>query len=404
MPKLATKLTTATLKSNLPTGRYSDGNGLSLNVTKAGSKNWVLRYSFNRKQKEMGLGSARIVGLADARRKAIEIQQQVLAGIDPLQAKRDEAKVTASGTTTVATFKDHAERYIAGREHGWSSVSTAQWKSNMDMYIYPTIGHLSVTDITTDHITRLLAPIWLTKIETARRVRSRVERVIAVGFAAGDHTDAVNPARYHNHIELLMPEQKRNVVHHASMPYQDIPHFMVELAAVNTRAARALEWLILTGTRTSETLGAAHAEIDVENALWSIPAKRMKMKQDHRVPLSRQLIARLPAPIKGEPNLFPGHAGNALSNMAMAMMLRKFDLGHLTVHGFRSSIRDWMAEETDAPHEVAERVLAHITGGAVVAAYRRTDYLEQRTVIMQDWADHVCSELDRPALAIVRSA
>lgn len=404
MPKLATKLTTATLKSNLPTGRYADGNGLSLNVTKAGSKNWVLRYSFGGKQKEMGLGSARIVGLAEARKKAIDIQQRVLAGIDPMRAKREAARAEARSIAPVVTFKEHAERYIGGREHGWSSVSTAQWKSNMDMYIYPTIGHLPVTDITTDHVTRLLAPIWMTKIETARRVRSRVERIIAVGFAAGDHTDAVNPARYHNHIELLMPEQKRDVVHHASMPYQDIPHFMVELAAVNTRAARALEWLILTGTRTSETLGATHSEIDVGNLLWSIPAKRMKMKQDHRVPLSPQLIARLPEPFKGEPNLFPGHAGNALSNMAMAMQLRKLDLGHLTVHGFRSSIRDWMAEETKAPHEIAERVLAHVTGGAVVAAYRRTDYLEQRRELMAGWAAHCCSELDRHALSIVRSA
>lgn len=391
-------------------GRYALGDNLYLTVTASGSMAWIFRYVIGDKTTELGLGSVKVTPLAEAREMVLDYKRLIRDGIDPKAEKRERQASSRQANAPVVTFKTLAEEYVAGREAVWqSNISANQWRSNLERYINPVIGDMAVVDITTDHIIQILKPIWTTKVETARRVRARIERIIAVGIAHGDHKDLMNPARYHNHIELLMPNAVRIVKHHPSMPYADIPEFMERLSLMESRAARALEWLILTGTRTSETLGVVRSEIDIENAIWTIPAKRMKMNDEHRIPMSRQLLALIPD--HNRDNLFPGYSGNALSNMAMSMMLRKMDLGHYTVHGFRSSIRNWLAEQTDAPHEIAERVLAHTVGGSVVAAYRRTDFLDKRAVLMQAWADFIApdassqrAEAKPPEISIMRGA
>jgi integrase len=366
----------------------ADGGNLYLQATigkdDAVHRSWVFRYELDGRRHDLGLGSLDTLNLAEAREKARGLRQQLLDGIDPFTARQQAKKARLAKLAAEAramTFKQSAEACIASHEDAWKNAKhRAQWRSTLETYAYPVIGDLSVDDIATGHIVRVLQPIWKDKPETASRVRGRIEKVLGWatvrGFRSGD-----NPARWRGHLqELFAAKTKlRPVNHHAALPYTDVPAFVAELRGRDSLSARALEFTLLTAVRTGETIGATWDEIDFAAKVWTIPAARMKAGKAHRIPLSDQAIKILTVvPREGE-HIFP------LSNMAMLELLRGMRPG-TTVHGFRSSFRDWAAERTSYPNEVAEAALAHTVGDKVEKAYRRGDLFEKRRRLMADWS------------------
>ena len=376
-------------------GKYEDGGGLRLAVSKSGAKKWVLRFTINGRRREMGLGSFPDVGLADARAKASECRQQASAGIDPIEARRVEPDA-------IPNFTACAARYIRAHRHGWKNAKHArQWVSTIKTYAKPIIGSNQVDAISTENILKILSPIWTTKTETAKRVQGRIECILDFA-AAHRYRDSLNPARWRGHLDKLLPKPSRvkKVVHHPAMPYTDAPAFMDELARNDCVSALALRFLILTATRTSEVLQAQWQEIDHEAAIWTIPAERTKTKREHRVPLpdaAMAIIEALPR-IEGNDYLFPGaRHGRPLSSMALLQLMRGLGYGvngsrgNYVPHGFRSSFRDWSGEATSFPRDVAEMALAHVIENKVEAAYRRGDLFEKRRTMMEAWAGYLDS-------------
>jgi len=365
-----------------------DGGNLYLQATlgKEGGirRSWVFRYEFDRRRHDLGLGSLDTLNLVEAREKSRRLRQQLVDGIDPFEAKRQARKERLAKLAAEAramTFREAAEKCMRSHRDGWKNAKhAAQWASTLETYAYPVLGDLAVDDIATAHIVRVLEPIWKEKPETASRVRGRIEKVLGWatvnGFRSGD-----NPARWRGHLqELFAAKGKvRPVEHHAALPFTDVPPFMAELRVRNSLSARALEFTILTAVRTGETIGAKWDEIDFTAKTWTIPAARMKAGKQHKVPLpgrALEILATLPR--EGE-HIFP------LSNMAMLELMRGMRKG-TTVHGFRSSFRDWAAERTSYPNHVAEAALAHTIGDKVEKAYRRGDLFEKRRRLMADWA------------------
>ncbi len=328
-----------------------------------------------------------LVTLAEAREKARTYRRLLLEGIDPLDnraAARQRALLDASRGVT---FRECAERYIAAHEAAWrNAVHRKQWRSTLSTYCYPIFGELAVSAIDTALVTKAIEPIWSTKPETAGRVRGRIESVLDWAKARG-YRDGENPARWRGHLDKLLPDRKKisRVEHHAALPYSEMAAFMEALRGRDGIGARALEFAILTAGRTGEVLGARWSEVDGD--VWTMPAERMKAGRAHRVPLAKRTLEILQAmPREGE-FVFPGgRAGKSLSNMALLETLRRMERGDLTAHGFRSTFRDWAAERTGYPREVAEMALAHAVGNAVEAAYRRGDLFEKRRRLMNDWA------------------
>ena len=379
-------------------GAWADGDGLYLKITPTGSASWQYRYQLNGKRRMMGLGACSQVTLAEAREKAADARKQVKAGIDPLDEK--EAEVTAVKARQT-TFRDVAKDYIADHRAGWRNTKHAQqWENTLEQYAFPKIGDKAPEAITTEDVLGILKTIWQTKAETARRVRNRIELVIDAAKAKG-LSSAPNPAAWRGHLDKLLPKRPRTSKgHHAAMDYKDIPAFFKRLQDErDSLSSTALQITILTACRTSEVLLAQWGEFDLTNKLWTIPGERMKAGRPHRVPLSAAVLTLLEG-LKGrEGYLFPGaKKGRPLSNMAMTMVLRKLGHADLTVHGFRSTFRDWCAEETHYPNIVAEQALAHTVGNAVEAAYRRGDLLEKRRALMADWATYCTT---RPAENVV---
>ena len=400
MPRLAVPLTALRVKNAKP-GRYGDGNGLFLLVRPNGTKFWLLRYRMpGGKQREMGLGSADLFPLADARQRAADLFRKVKLGTDPL-AERDAAKAEAG---QAKAFSDVAALYIEAHKAGWKSAKhAAQWSATLEAYVYPSIGKLPVPSIDTGHVTAILEPIWRTKTETASRVRGRIEAVLDFATARGWRTGD-NPARWKGHLQNLLPAASKvaRVVHHAALPWREVGSFMVDLGKQEGVAPLALRFAVQTATRTSETLNAVWGEIDLAERVWTIPPERMKAAREHRVPLSAGALAvltevgKLRTDRTDNAPVFPGgKPGKPLSNMALLMLLRRMERPDLTAHGFRSSFRDWCGEATNYPREVAEAALAHSIRDATEAAYRRGDALEKRRALMQSWSDY-CA---RPALA-----
>ena len=365
-----------------------DGGNLYLQATlgKEGGirRSWVFRYEFDRRRHDLGLGSLDTLNLVEAREKSRRLRQQLVDGIDPFEAKRQARKeglAKLAAEARAMTFREAAEKCMRSHRDGWKNAKhAAQWASTLETYAYPVLGDLAVDDIATAHIVRVLEPIWKEKPETASRVRGRIEKVLGWatvnGFRSGD-----NPARWRGHLqELFAAKGKvRPVEHHAALPFTDVPPFMAELRVRNSLSARALEFTILTAVRTGETIGAKWDEIDFTAKTWTIPASRMKAGKQHKVPLpgrALEILATLPR--EGE-HIFP------LSNMAMLELMRGMRKG-TTVHGFRSSFRDWAAERTSYPNHVAEAALAHTIGDKVEKAYRRGDLFEKRRRLMADWA------------------
>jgi integrase len=389
---------TAIKVKTAPPGRYGDGDGLYLFVRSPESAFWVFRYTRAGKMREMGLGRARgrnAVPLVDARDKGGELHKLVRAGRDPLadrDAAADAAKVQAAEVVRRAiTFREVAEEYLAANGAGWRNPKhRAQWGSTLTTYAYPTLGSLPVADVTTQHVLDALKPIWTVKPETAARVRGRIETVLTAATVKGLRTGQ-NPAAWKGHLAELLPARGKvaPVVHHAALPWKDMPTFFLRLQAADGLGARALEFAILTAARTGEVLGATWAEFDLDAAVWTVAADRMKGHREHRVALSTvavQLLRKLATIRRGE-FVFTGQvATKPLSNMALLMTLRRMKRADLTAHGMRSTFRDWVAEATDYQGELAEAALAHVVGDKTEAAYRRGDLFEKRRAMMEAWA------------------
>lgn len=371
-------------------GSYADGDGLYLRIGPTGAASWQFRYSINGKRRAMGLGSLAAVGLAEARQKAAVARIEVQQGTDPLAEKEAEQIAEKARSTT---FAEAAADYIKAHRPSWKNAKHAQqWENTLAQYVFPRFGKTPVGEITTADVLRVLKPIWQAKPETASRVRNRIELVIDSARAQG-LSDAPNPAAWRGHLDKLLPRRtKASRGHHAAMDYRALPAFFTKLRADRSSLSSiALQLTILTGCRTSEVLQAEWKEFDFDAALWTIPAARMKAGTAHRVPLAHEALGLLAGikPEAGGGYVFPSRTeGRPLSGMAMLMVLRKIGHPELTVHGFRSTFRDWCAEETHFPNIVAEQALAHTVGDKVEAAYRRGDLLDKRRALMRDWASY----------------
>jgi integrase len=343
----------------------------------------------------MGIGPADTIGLAKAREMAAAVRREILAGIDPIDAKREARDQAKVATAKAMTFRECGEAYIAAHEAGWRNPKHRyQWRQTLDSYAYPVIGNLPVQAVDTGLVAKALEAIWTAKPETATRLRGRIEAVLdwatVRGFRTGD-----NPARWRGHLDHLLPARSKvaKVEHHAALDYRDVPSFMADLRQREGTSPRALEFAILTAARTGEVINATWAEIDLAERVWTIPGERMKAGREHRIPLSDPAMAVLGDTAgQGGAFLFPGATGAGLSNMAMLKLLRRMGRGgDLTTHGFRSTFSDWCAERTAFPAEVREMALAHAVGDKVEAAYRRGDLFEKRRKLADAWAKF-CAE------------
>src|SRR6516164_9355566 len=361
-------------------GYLGDGGGLYLQVSANGAKSWVFRFKDHGRLREMGLGSIHAIALAEARKRAAACRQMRLDGTDPIAVKKAGKLKAKPEAARAMTFQQCAEAYIDAHKAGWQNAKhAAQWSSTLKTYAYPVFGALPVQAIDVALIAKVLEPIWKTKTETASRLRGRIERVLdwatVRGYRQGD-----NPARWRGHLDQLLPARSR---------VQKVQHHPADLGKQESTSALALEFLILTATRTAEVIGATWSEVDLDVAVWTIPAGRMKAKKEHRVPLSKPALAILKRLYKhraGEFVFMGARPGKPLSNMALLMLLERLGRSDLTVHGFRSTFRDWCAESTNFPREVAEHALAHSLPDKVEAAYRRGDLFEKRRHLMAAWA------------------
>ena len=390
MPRKAKELSPLEVRRLLSPGRWSVGgvDGLALQVTASGARSWVLRLAVSGKQREMGLGSFPTVTLATAREKARALREQVAAGSDPIVSRHAIASATAAERLAQKTFAEVAAQYIAQHGASWKNQKhSAQWTVTLQTYAQPVIGSLLVRDITAAHVIRVLEPIWANKTETATRVRSRIELVLDFAAARGLR-EGLNPARWRGNLDAAFPNASK-VQHHAAVPVNAVADFMTQLQAQAGMGARALEFAVLTASRSGEVRGATWAEIDFDKARWTVGAQRMKSGREHRVPLNAlalNLLKTLQASIDHPPTdfIFPGTRG-PLSDMSLTAVLRRMKVD-ATAHGFRSTFRDWAAEFTAHPNEVAEMALAHAVGDKVEAAYRRRDLFDKRVALMVDWA------------------
>jgi integrase len=385
-------------------GRYCDGDGLYLLVKKSGARFWVFRYKVNgSKLREAGLGRAgegrNSVRLAEARDKASVLFRQVKDGIDPLSARAASAAAAKAAAQDAVvkrvTFRETAQRFIDGHTPSWRNPKhTAQWGATIETYANPVFGELPVGEVDTIHVLAAVEPIWLTKPETASRLRGRIERILDFAKTRGWRLGE-NPAAWKGHLALTLPARSkvRKVEHHAALPWRDSGDFMLALKDQQGVGARALRFAILTAARSGEVRGARWSEINSSAATWIVPAERMKGGREHRIPLSERALDVLRQIAAGrlsrdaEALVFPGRdLGRPLSDMSLTAVLRRMGRGELTAHGFRSSFRDWAAETTAYPTELVEMALAHAVGNKVEAAYRRGDLFEKRRRLMDDWA------------------
>ena len=375
------QLSATGIKAIKEPGRYIDGDGLMLLVKPTGAKTWVLRLTAGGKRRDIGLGSLKVVTLAEAREKAHELRRQIANGVDPIAEKR-------KATEEVPTFRDAALRVHEEQKATWKNGKhQAQWINTLESYAFSLLGDLPVNEIEGPLIRKALLPIWLSKPETARRVRQRIGAVLDWSYVNGFRASEA-PMRS---LAKGLPRQPKKDGHFAALSYTQVPELIGRLRERSSVGRVALEALILTATRSVEIRGATWAELDLEAGLWSVPAARMKMARPHLVPLAPQAVDAFErARAFSSPCttlVFPGQQlKRPMSDMTLLKVMRDMETG-VTVHGFRSAFRDWVAEETSTPGEVAEAALAHAVSDKVEAAYRRTDFLEKRRVLMRQWAD-----------------
>jgi integrase len=367
-------------------GRYGDGDGLWLQVSKSGSKAWLYRFMLNGKAREMGLGAVKDVTLADARELARAARREAKAGRDPIETRKAAKAQQALAANSSMTFTEAALAAIAAKEAGWQNAEhRRQWRATLETYALPIMGHLPPEAIDTGLVRKCLEPIWTTRRATAERVRGRIEAVLGWAAASRDDYRYVNPARWRGHLDHLLPKQAAPVAHHPALPYAAMPEFMAKLRTRSGISARALEFCILTAARTGEVIRARWSEIDGDT--WTVPAARMKGRREQRVPLSSSVLAVLKLlPREGEFVFVGDRAGRPLHNRAMMELLRAMGVAAV-VHGFRSTFRDWASETTAYPRDVCEMALAHAISSKVEAAYRRGDLFEKRARLMEDWAE-----------------
>lgn len=402
---LKSRIAEAVAKTGSQSIRVNDG--LYMQVSKGGSTSWLFRFQLNGRRREMGLGSYPEISMLKAREASEDARRLVAQKIDPITARDIANAAAAARQSEVLTFKTFALDYIDSHKAGWSNAKhVQQWTNTLTTYAFPVIGDKPLAAVNTDDLLAILKPIWTVKNETASRIRNRIEAIIA-SAKARRLFDGENPAIWKGHLDTLLPRRKQAAqrAHHAALPYAEVPAFTALVQSHNGTSAQALAMVILTACRTSEVLKATWKEVDLDAALWTIPAERMKARREHKVPLSAQVVQLLRAtPVMSDsPFIFPGRdSSKPLSQMAMAMLLRRVKREDITVHGFRSSFRDWAAEETSFPNMVAEMALAHTIGNAVEAAYRRGDLLSKRKELMQAWADY-CAGAEKPQVEWVRT-
>lgn len=390
-------MTAKTVEYKKVPGYYADGGNLYLRVTKTLKKTWAFIYKRDGKRVEMGLGSVDDMTLDQARKKrdgdAVNgirgLNELLRAGTDPLLEKQRQANEKKTQRAKMMTFQQCADAYINAHRAGWKNPKhIQQWQNTLSQYAFPIFGDLDVKSIDTGLIIKCLEPIWLTKNETAGRVRGRIESVLDWA-TVHEYRQGVNPARWRGHLDKLLAKQSKvqKTEHHKALPYTEINEFINQLRQQDGMAAKCLEFTILTAARTGETIGASWDEIDLDAKTWTIPAVRMKAEREHRVPLSADALTILNnmAAVRINDYVFPG-TKKGLSNMAMLSVLKRMGRPDITVHGFRSSFRDWAAESTAYPGEVVEMALAHAIKNLTEAAYRRGDLLEKRSRLMDDWA------------------
>ena len=382
------KLTALKVKSIKDKGRYQDGDGLMLVVSQSGSKSWIARLQMNGKRRDVGLGPYPDVSLVEARERVVETRKQIRQGVDPVELKRASRRLLESKRT----FRDEAMAFLDERKGDWSNPKhQAQWLSTMERYVFPHVGSFPVKDVSGSDVRDLLVPIWQAKPETAKRVMQRIVSVLDFAHSRG-HRDHEAPKRT---VAAGLGKQKRTVKHFAAMPYEQVGKLMLDLAANDTAGRLALQFVILTASRSGEVRGATWGEIDHAKSLWTLPAERMKAGREHKVPLSaasKRILKRAEALRRtGKPNevIFPGIGAKPLSDMTLTKAMRREVDEKWTVHGFRSSFRDWAAELSDFPDAVAEVSLAHVNPNKTEAAYRRTSFLEQRRKLMSAWAAYL---------------
>jgi integrase len=379
-------------------GLHHDGRGLYLQV-KNGGKSWVFRYMLSGKSRYMGLGPYPGVTLAEARCEAEGCRRLLRGGTDPIVARQQGRLASRLQAAQSVSFEYCAKRYIDDHSAGWRNAKhAAQWTATLETYAFPVFGSLPVQAIDTALVTKVLNPIWREKTETATRVRQRVEAVLDWAAAHG-HRSGNNPARWRGHLDKLLPRRSKvqRVKHHDALPYSELPEFFAEICRRDSISAKALAFTILTAARSGEVRGATLGEF--HGAVWTVPRERTKSGREHRVPLSAQAVTLLRGlDYLGKHDdalLFPGLRGKPLSDAAMRKYLQE-GMGKpgLTVHGFRSTFRDWAAECTNFPREIAEAALAHVLKDKTEAAYQRGDMLERRRMLMEAWAKF-CTSGDR---------
>jgi integrase len=366
-------------------------DGLALQITSSGAKSWILRAMIGGKRRDMGLGGYPDVTLAGAREAARAAREKIRQGVDPIEEARAAKSALIAANAKAQTFQQCALAYIAAKEGEWANAKHGQqWRNTLETYAYPVIGKMLVRDVDQAHILRILEPIWTNKTETATRLRGRMESILDWATVRG-YRNGANPAQWKGKLDKLLaaPNKLNKVEHHAALPYGEIGAFMTELKAAEGMGAKTLRFLILTAARSGEVRGARWSEIDMSKRLWTVPAERMKAGREHKVPLSDAVIELLKThPRFEEVDLvFPNTKGLELSDMTLTSVLRRMNR-EFTVHGFRSTFRDWAAEQTNYPRDVCEMALAHAIGDKVEAAYRRGDLMEKRTRLMADWAKY----------------
>jgi integrase len=395
MARMLHRLSAVGVDATKTPGYYADGGGLYLRVAPGGTRAWIYRFTMGGKTRDGGLGSYPTVSLAKARAEAERCRQSVAVGIDPIEARKKERDAALAAEAKVMTFRDCGAAFIASHEVGWRNAKhRQQWGNTLKSYVYPTIGDLPVAAIDTALAVKALEPIWLTKPETASRVRGRIEAILDWARVRGYRESEANPARWRGHLDKLLPSKQevRDVRHHAALPYTEVPAFMRELRKREGVAERALEFGILTAMRSSEFRGAEWRNINVDKKVWVTRVKRTPANPigEFRVPLSDAALAVLDQMPRIGGYVFPGQRKDKpISDTSVRNVLR--DMGYqredATPHGFRSCFTDWAAETTGVQNHVAEMALAHIISNKVEAAYRRGDLLEKRRPLMDAWAD-----------------
>ncbi len=406
MPKKAKELTALEVSRLKEPGFHFVGtvSGLALSVSPSGARSWILRYKLGDKRRDMGLGGYPEVPLAKAHEKAREAKERVRQGIDPLYEKKALKSAILAAQVKEITFREASEKFVEAKRSEWKNEKhAAQWESTLAAYAYPVIGKLHVKDVALPHVLKILEPIWKEKTETASRLRGRMENVLDWA-TVHKYREGENPAKWKGHLDKILPQPSKvsKIEHHDALPYSEIGAFMAELRQREGYGARCLEFAILTAARSGEARGATWGEIDLEKGIWTIPAERMKMKKEHRVPLSKSALELLEAiPRTESPFVFPSSKGGMLSDMTLSALMKRMDVDAVP-HGFRSTFRDWAAETTAYPREVAEQALAHGLKDKVEAAYQRGDLFEKRKRMMQDWAVYCGSTSKKAVVTPIR--